>query len=63
MTDKETIAFAPEVEILRHIEELIRLLVEGKATQNDMQLLHDLQKRRVELMRPRFVAAPEKIPA
>jgi hypothetical protein len=63
MIDRETIASAPEAEILRAMEELIRKLAAGRADSNDIQVLQDLQKRRVNLMRPRIVATPEKIPA
>jgi len=45
---------SPEAEISRQIEELVRKLALGQASSNDIQLLHDLQKQRVELMRPKF---------
>jgi hypothetical protein len=44
---------SPEAELVRQIEELIRKLATGEATQNDLQLLQELQKRRVEMMRPK----------
>jgi hypothetical protein len=43
---------AAEAEIIREIEELIRKLAAGQASPQEIQLLQDLQKRRVELMRP-----------
>jgi hypothetical protein len=43
---------SPEAEILRQIEDLIRKVATGSASQSDVQLLQDLQRRRVELMRP-----------
>ncbi|HWM48665.1 MAG TPA: hypothetical protein VNR11_17310 [Xanthobacteraceae bacterium] len=42
-----------EAELVREIELLIRKLAAGRATPNDIQTLQELQKRRVELMRPR----------
>jgi hypothetical protein len=44
---------SPEAELVREIESLIRKLATGKATQNELQLLQELQKRRVEMMRPK----------
>jgi hypothetical protein len=44
---------SPEAEIGRKIEELIRKLASGRASNDDLQRLHDLQKRRVEMMRPK----------
>jgi hypothetical protein len=44
---------SPEAELVRQIEALIRKLAASKATANDVQLLQELQKRRVEMMRPR----------
>jgi hypothetical protein len=41
-----------EADILRQIEELIRKLAAGEASPSDMQLLYELQKRRVDLMEP-----------
>jgi hypothetical protein len=52
---------APEAELIREIEQLIRKLAEGKASQNDLQLLQDLQKMRVDMMRPKLLK--ERIPA
>lgn len=49
---------APEAEIVRKIEALIRKMAAGQATQNDVQMLQELQKRRVEMMRPK-----KRIPA
>ena len=63
MAEKETIAAAAEAEIIREIEELIRKLAAGQASPQEIQLLQDLQKRRVELMRPSVIAMPERIPA
>jgi hypothetical protein len=53
MVEKIPIAVSSDAEISRRIEELIRKLAEGVASQNDVQMLHELQKRRVDLMRPR----------
>jgi hypothetical protein len=50
--EKLTMPPSPEAEILRQIEDLIRKLAAGDASQNELQLLQDLQKRRVELMQP-----------
>jgi hypothetical protein len=44
---------SPEADIIRQIEELIRKLAQGDASQHDLQMLHELQKRRVDMMRPR----------
>jgi len=44
---------SPEAELLRQIEDLIRKLAAGDATPNEMQLLQELQKRRVEMLRPK----------
>lgn len=46
---------SPEAEIVRQIEELIRKLASGVADDNDLQLLHELQRRRVEMMRPKIL--------
>jgi hypothetical protein len=46
-------AETPEAELVREIEELIRKVAAGRASSGDLQLLQELQKRRVELMRPR----------
>jgi hypothetical protein len=47
-------SFSPEAEIARQIEDLLRKMAKGEATQSDIQLLQDLQRRRVDLMSPRF---------
>ncbi len=52
---------SPEAEIIREIEELIRKLASGRASENDLQRLHDLQRRRVEMMRPKVLKS--RIPA
>jgi hypothetical protein len=52
MTDNPITQMSVEAELIRQIEELIRKLAERQADQNDVQLLQDLQKRRVDLMRP-----------
>ena len=52
---------SPEAEIIRRIEVLIRKVASGEATDNDLQLLHDLQQQRVELMRPKMFQ--KKVPA
>ena len=46
-------AETPEAELVREIEKLIRKVAAGRASSNDLQLLQELQKRRVDLMRPR----------
>lgn len=50
---KEQFVESPEAELVRQIEDLIRKLAAGQATANDLQLLQELQKRRVEMMRPK----------
>lgn len=50
---------SPEAEIIREIEELIRKLASGRADDNDLQRLHDLQRRRVEMMRPKVLKSRE----
>jgi len=52
---------SPEAELVRQIEELIRRLASGNANDNDLQLLHELQRRRVEMMRPKILK--KRIPA
>jgi hypothetical protein len=54
LIQKAAMSSSPEAEIISQIEALIRKLAAGRATESDVQLLHDLQKRRVELMRPKF---------
>lgn len=58
MTDKP--ATSPEAEILRQIETLILKLATDQATPRDMQLLQDLQKVRVNLMRPKILVRSAK---
>jgi len=58
MTGRPMTSPSPEAEILRQIEGLIRKLAEGEATPRDMQLLQDLQRVRVNLMRPKFADGP-----
>jgi hypothetical protein len=55
MTEKSPISPSPEAEILRQIEALIRKVATDQATARDMQLLQDLQKVRVNLMRPKIL--------
>jgi hypothetical protein len=52
---------SPEAEIIREIEELIRKLASGRSTDNDLQRLHDLQRQRVEMMRPKVLKS--RVPA
>jgi hypothetical protein len=47
-----------EAEIIREIEVLIRKLAGGHATATDIQMLQDLQRARVDSMRPK--ALPER---
>jgi hypothetical protein len=51
---KASMSSSPEAEIVGQIEALIRKLASGHASERDVQLLQDLQKRRVELMQPRL---------
>jgi hypothetical protein len=60
--EKMSLTSSPEAEILRRIEDLIRKLASGHASQSDLQLLYDLQKRRVEMMQPK-VNYKKRIPA
>jgi hypothetical protein len=46
-------AEAPEAELVKQIEALIRKMAAGHASQSDVQRLQELQKQRVEMMRPR----------
>lgn len=46
---------SPEFELDKQIEELIRKLASGKASDNDLQLLHELQRQRIEMMRPKVL--------
>jgi hypothetical protein len=52
MAPQKSFPESPEAEIVRRIEELIRKLAAGDATPHDVQRLHELQKRRVEMMTP-----------
>lgn len=47
-------ADAPEAELVKQIEVLIRKMAAGQASQNDVLLLQELQNRRVEMMRPKI---------
>jgi hypothetical protein len=47
-----------EAELLRQIELLIRKLAAGDASPNEVQLLQQLQRRRVDMMRPRVGDKP-----
>ncbi len=49
---------SPEAEIIRQIEELIRKVAGGHATEHDLLLLQELQRTRVELMRPKVFRKP-----
>lgn len=44
---------SPEAELVRQIEALIRKLAAGRASPNEVQMLQELQQRRLEMMRPR----------
>jgi hypothetical protein len=50
---------SPEAELVREIEDLIRKLASGEGNErdreNDLALLQDLQRRRVEMMRPKIL--------
>ena len=52
----------PESEIVLHDRILIRKLADGTASPSEIQMLHDLQKRRVEMMRPKTIEK-RRIPA
>ncbi len=54
--EKTQMSSSTEAEIIRQIEALIHKLALGQATAADIQMLQDLQKTRVELMRPKPVA-------
>lgn len=54
MAQKVSITESAEAELVRQIEDLIRLLASGDASATDLQLLHELQKRRVEMMMPKI---------
>jgi len=53
MAEDITLTESPEAELVRQIEGLIRKLAAGNASPNDLQRLHELQKRRVEMMIPK----------
>jgi hypothetical protein len=59
--EKIAMTHSPEAELLRHIEDLIRKLAGGNADDNDLQLLHELQRQRLEMMRPKVLK--ERVPA
>lgn len=44
---------SPEAELVREIEALIRKVAERSATAHEEQRLQELQKRRMEMMRPK----------
>lgn len=46
---------SPEAEIRQRLQQLIQKVADGDATDNDRQLLQDLQKLRVENMHPRVL--------
>jgi hypothetical protein len=48
---------SPEAELVRQIEILIRKVAANEASPNDIQLLQELQKKRVDMMRPRRMSA------
>lgn len=43
-----------EADLLRQIEDLIRKVATGDASQNELQRLQELQRTRVGLMRPKL---------
>ena len=55
MADLAPLHFAepPEAELVKKIELLIREMAAGRASRNEIQLLQELQMRRVEMMRPK----------
>ena len=53
MAERLELTESPEAELLREIENLIRRLTTGKASSGDLQRLQELQKLRVQMMRPR----------
>lgn len=59
--EKIAMTSSPEAEIVRQIEDLIRKLASGNASDHDLQILQELQKQRVELMRPKVFR--KKVPA
>jgi hypothetical protein len=54
---------SPEAELDRQIEDLIRKLVGGEGgdheRESDLALLQDLQRKRVEMMRPKILKKRE----
>lgn len=50
---------SPEAELVQQIEDLIRKLASGEGNdrerENDLALLQDLQRKRVEMMRPKIL--------
>ncbi len=61
VAEKASMSPSPEAEIINQIEALIRKLAAGNASESDIQLLHDFQKRRVEMMRPKFHRLSQKL--
>ena len=59
MSNQSQISPSPESDILRQIEELIAKLAAGNVTPQEMQLLQDLQKARVDHLRPKHAFDPE----
>ena len=53
--EKVAMTSPPEAEIIRQIEDLIRKLAVGDASDDDLQRLHELQRRHVDLMRPKVL--------
>jgi hypothetical protein len=51
--ERMQMASSQEAEIIRQIEVLVRKLASGNASPSDIQMLQDLQKARVDLMRPK----------
>ena len=61
--EKVAMTPSPEAEIARQIEDLIRRLACGEGSdrerENDLALLQDLQRKRVEMMRPKILKKRE----
>ena len=55
MVEQISFAESPEAELVREIELLIRKLAAQEASPHEIQRLQELQKRRVEMMRPRII--------
>jgi hypothetical protein len=49
-TKKPTDLVSPEAEVIQQIEELIRRIATGEASPKDMELLYELQQRRIDMM-------------